>query len=456
MFALPGLLALIFVDYLRPQEYFAFLRGVPLLHASAALASLGFLIDLRTGITRLRAAPHLVLALLFFAWCFATLLVRAPEQVPMRATGLLVSLAVYLLVAHAIQSFRTLQVLAAFLLAISLALSAFGIHQATAPWGCHRIAMVDGDLLFIHDGRSCDPLDPRQCELESDEPGADYRCERAGLWGTSSIRGRVRYRGTLEDPNELALVIGIALPFAFAFFDRKRSTKRLLVVLASIGAIGLCTFYTQSRGGQLVVLTVLGLYFVKRVGLARGLASGLLLALPILLFGGRSGDAAEASTNERIECWWEGLHMFTSSPGIGVGFGQFVEHHHLTAHNSYVLAVAELGLPGLLLWSSILYLTVKIPYEALRRRLAPVGQSWALALLASICGFLVGIMFLSFAYKVVLWLYVGLSGVLYQAIKKHDPEFTVGFGMRDFGIVALVDAALIAALAGYTGSKLGW
>ena len=69
MFALPGLLALIFVDYLRPQEYFPALRGLPLLHVSAALAALGLGLDLRVGVTRVRRSPHLALTLLLAAWC---------------------------------------------------------------------------------------------------------------------------------------------------------------------------------------------------------------------------------------------------------------------------------------------------------------------------------------------------------------------------------------------------
>ena len=40
---------------------------------------------------------------------------------------------------------------------------------------------------------------------EGGEPGAIYRCERVGLFGTVSVgEGRVRYRGVLKDPNELA------------------------------------------------------------------------------------------------------------------------------------------------------------------------------------------------------------------------------------------------------------
>ncbi len=454
MFALPGLLALILVDYLRPQEYLPILFTVPLLHIAAGLAVLGFVLDLRLGLSRPLAAPHLVLAVLFFAWCLITLIVRAPDQLLVRAQALLIPIAIYVLVAHGIQSFRMLEAVCALLLAICVALAALGVEQGQAPFGCHRLALSGGQLVYLYDGRPCTEADPNVCENEGAEPGAEYTCEKVGLLGTQSDHGRVRYRGTLQDPNELALALGIAVPFAFAFFDRRRSLARLLLVMLTCGTVGLCVYFTRSRGGQLVFLAVLAVYFVNRVGVRRGLIIGVLLAMPLLIVGGRAGG--EASTMERLECWWVGLHLVVASPGFGVGYGQFTEHHYLTAHNSFILAPAELGLVGMLLWSSIVYVAMKIPIQALRAQLAPVGRSWALALLASMTGVVVGSLFLSYAYKDVLWIYVGLTGVLYEAIRRHDPGFRVAFGVRDLGIVALIDLTLLFAFTGYTASKLGW
>jgi O-antigen ligase len=452
MFMVPGLLALILVDYLRPQEYFQVLQSVPLLHVASGLALLGFVLDLRVGLSRLQAAPHLVLVVLFFLWCLVTVLVRAPEDLAVRATALLIPLAIYLLVAHAIQSFRMLELTCALLLAICVALSAFGVHQGLAPFGCHSVVHRGPEIAFLHDGRAC--LDTNECEGEGAEPGAEYVCEKIGLFGTASDHGRARYRGSLQDPNELSLALGIAMPFAFAFFDRRRSIARLLLVAAVVAMVGLCAYFTQSRGGQLVFLTVLAVFFVARVGARLGLTAGFLLALPLLMFGGRSG--AESSTVERLECWWTGLHLVVASPGFGVGSGQFTEHHYLTAHNSFILAAAELGLPGMLLWTSIIYVSTKIAVQALRANVAPVARTWALALLASLAGLVVGSFFLSYAYKDVLWIYVGLTGVLYAAIKRHDPAFRIRFGVRDLAVVAIVDGTLLFALVGYTGLKLGW
>jgi hypothetical protein len=458
MFALPGLLALIFIEYLRPQEYVPALYAMPLLHAATGLAVLGVVLDLRLGLARLRAAPHLLLTILFFLWCLVTVIVNSRSDLTGVASALLVPIAIYVVVAHGIQTFRMLQVVSGLLLAIALALALIGVHQGLAEYGCHRITGGTGHVAYVPDGRPCTPEVRGMCEGEGAEPGAEYACEKVGLAGTQSIQGRVRYRGTLQDPNELALVIGIALPLALAFYDRRRSAARLLLLALAFAAIGTCVYFTQSRGGQLVFLSVLAVYFVHRFGFARGAVVGVVLALPLLFLGGRggAGSNAESSTLERLECWWVGLQLFRASPIFGVGIGRFTEHHYLTAHNSLVLTVAELGLPGMLLWTSIVYVALKIAVRGMGPEVAPVGRTWALALLASTTGLVVGAFFLSFAYKDVFWIYIGLTGVLFQAIRRHEPTFTVHFGIRDLGWVALVDLGLLAAIGVYSGVKLGF
>jgi hypothetical protein len=453
MFSAAGIVALLLLDVLRPQEYVPALAGAPLLHVAAALAVLGYVVDLRLGVSRPRAAPQLKLVLAFFAWALVTTAIRNPDQLVSRASALFIPLAVFLLVAHTIQTFRMLQVLCGVMLALVIALSAFAIAQTAAPYGCHRMENVRGDVVPVHDGRPC--VERRDC-AEGGEPGAEYTCERAGALGTSTVHGRVRWRGTMEDPNELALALCATLPFAFAFVHRRRTAPRVLLAVAAAGLVGAATYFTQSRGGQLVFLTVLAVYFVHLVGVRRGLLVGVLLALPILILGGRGGADAEASTLERTECWWVGLHLFAQRPIFGVGFGEFREYHYLTAHNSFVLTAAELGLPGMLLWTAIVYSSVKVVLLAPRGDPAPVSRAWALALLSCIAGVIAGSMFLSYAYKNLLWMYVGLTSVLYQARARHDPRFRVRFGLRDAGAVLAIDAALLLAHVAYTGSKLGW
>ena len=137
----------------------------------------------------------------------------------------------------------------------------------------------------------------------------------------------------------------------------------------------------------------------------------------------------------------------------------------MTAHNSYLLALAELGLPGMMMFGAILYLSAKIPVAALTemRRAqaaevlagAQLTRAWAVALLAACIGLGVGIFFLSFTYHYVLWIYLGLSGALYSAIRRHVPSFRVRLTGVDLALIAAASAAIIVSVFFYTRWKLG-
>jgi O-antigen ligase len=218
-----------------------------------------------------------------------------------------------------------------------------------------------------------------------------------------------------------------------------------------------CIILTGSRTGQVVVVAALASYFISRVGL-RGAIAGGILAIPLLLYGGRESLGASASSVERIECWYEGLSLFRSYPFAGVGHGQFTEHHYLTAHNAYLLALSELGIVGLFLFGAVLYLAFKIPLMALRRYPDQPGdwrRSWAIALIATMSGLTIGSFFLSFTYHFVLWVFVGLSGAFYGVLKNDDRGFSVELRMADYALILSMMVALIAALYVYTSLALG-
>jgi hypothetical protein len=462
MFAIPGIIGLIFFIYVRPQEFFEPLKAVPLLYVCFGLWLFGMLLDLRTGNLRLRFTPQLPLVVAFLLYAAGTVLAISPADATEPILGLAICTALYFGVAHGVQSFRALGAVAAAVLAVVLFVCSVGTEQGLSENGCVVIdETIPGDTASGEpDGRPC--ANVQACYDGEAEPGAEYMCERIGLLGTTSVgRGRVRYRGVLQDPNELALAGGIGLPLAFAVGAgrRRRSVVRGVLLASALLLVGACAVLTGSRGGQLVLLAVLGVMFVKRFGLV-GVALGGVLALPLLLLGGRSGTEAESSTLERVDCWAEALAIWRAHPVFGVGLGRFSDYHYMTAHNSYLLTLAELGPPGMLLFGSIVYLSAKIPIEVLRRypRLARgeraegvrVARPWALALLAAFAGLAVGIFFLSFAYHYVLWIYLGLAGALYSAVRAHDPAFQVRFGLRDLAIVTAGCVAVIGVVYLYT------
>lgn len=467
MFAIPGIVLLVAAIYARPQEIFGWLAPVPLLYLLFALAVFGMALDLRAGNTRLSSTPALVPIAVFALWALGTSVIRAPAGMTPKVVELSICVALYLLLAHGVQSFRALGAVAGMVLAMVILVSAVAVHQSMAPTGCIQIdESIPGDTASgRHDGRPCEWA--RDCYLGDAEPGAEYMCEHVGLLGTTSVgHGRVRYRGVLQDPNELGLVAAIGLPLGFAIArSRRKAPGRGLLLVSSFLLVLACAVLTRSRTAQIVFLAVLAVLFARRFGV-RGLLLASVLAAPLLVLGGRAGMEASSSMLERVDCWAEALSIWRAHPFLGAGLGQFGAYHYLTAHNSYLLALAELGLPGMWLFTAIVYLTVKIPLTAWNQsRLEgsvlasdaalPAVQPWSLGLLAAYAGLAVGIFFLSFTYHYVLWIYAGLSGALYSAIRRHHPAFVVRFGWRDALLITLIDAGIVVTVYLYARQALG-
>ncbi len=140
------------------------------------------------------------------AWAGVTTILNAPSSHAIPAViELGVAFVLFGVIAHGVQSFRSLETMAATLALIALFLAFVGIHQGLAPTGCVKLH-DDGSYNLqtgTFDGRPCEIVD--ECYEGEPEPGARYRCEHVGLLGTTTIEGRVRYRGILQDPNELAM-----------------------------------------------------------------------------------------------------------------------------------------------------------------------------------------------------------------------------------------------------------
>ncbi|HSO34269.1 MAG TPA: O-antigen ligase family protein [Labilithrix sp.] len=467
MFAIvPILLEVIFV-LLKPQELYEVLTTIQPLYTLPALIALGFVFDagrFGIGAARMFAAPYLRFSLFFFGWCLLTVMIRAPGQLTAQAILFGTSVLMALSIAHCVQTWRLYQIVAGTLLALTLLLSFVGTHQATAPFRCHWIDPIDRTVQH-YDGHPCSgPEAEAECIQDEDDHEKTWVCEHAGLMGTASVSGRIRFRGNLEDPNELALTVAIGLPFAIAFLQRKKSFLRLLLLLASLALVISCIFYSQSRGGQLVLLVVLGTYFMRRFGWKIGMVAGGAAAVPLLILAsmsGRSSSEAEGSSEERIECLQIGLDLVKHSPVFGVGKGQFGEYHFLTAHNSYVLAAAETGLIGFAAWSAVIYLAVKIPLSGLRALQGLEGpeaeeaRTWATAMLASMAGAVVGSFFLSFSFHAILWIYIGLSGALAGVLRRQLPDWRVRLSPKEMGLIVVGNIALLGAIFAYTKVRGG-
>jgi O-antigen ligase len=322
---------------------------------------------------------------------------------------------------------------AGVLLATTTFLSIVCFHQGLQPKECLILGAIGGE--GVPSGFECDT----NADCKEMESFDESRCEHFGMFGTYSIEERVRYRGQLNDPNEVAMTICcLGLSFALAFIIREKRGRARLFYGAIVLLIVLTVLRTGSRGGLLVMMGIPGAYAIKRYGL-KALVGGGAVGAILFSVGARGGSNADESTELRYEAWVEGLGMLKSSPIFGVGHRLFTENHGLTAHNSYVLAFSELGFPGFVLFVSVIYMSIKTTFVGLKRLEdvpgAGVARAWGMAMLASLCGVSFQISVLSFSYHSVLWIIVGMGSAWYSAVKHHDPELSVRMTLRDFATV---------------------
>jgi hypothetical protein len=456
MFALPGTLTLVAFVYLRPHEIFPFLRGVPCIPILFAVALLGLLLDLRLRLSRPWLAPHTFLAIALVLWAVVATALGASASISRTAASLSVPLAIFLLVSHAAQGFRALEAVSLVLVGIALSLSLMGVVQAQAPQQCIRVepGATTGEMNGVPEDRLCNG--PNQCD-QGGEPGYAYICEKPGPAGTTSIGdGRVRYRGILQDPNELAMAIGLTFPLGLTLWTRRRSILSSLLLAALLTLGGTCIILTASRTGQMVVIAVAAAYFAVRFKW-KGLALGGVLAMPALILGGRSSGEASASSQERLEAWSAGLRFLRSSPVWGIGQDQFPEHHYITAHNSFVLAAAELGFVGLVVFIGLYYLSFKIVLSGMRHTRdipeAKIAYLWGRGLLAALCGLVAGSFFLSLTYHPVVWVFFALTAAYALALRHHDEIWKISLGWRDVRTVLLLAGGFLVSLQIYTKLK---
>lgn len=242
--------------------------------------------------------------------------------------------------------------------------------------------------------------------------------------------GRIQYVGIFNDPNDLGLLFAAALPFAM-YLSRFGGVPGRLFWLSAATLLLYGTYLTNSRGAMLAVLMVAGVFVWRKRGMVTAglLGVGGLACMKLLSSRMQELDAEEESASGRVDAWYAGLHMFTSHPVFGVGAGNFTEYNDLTAHNSFVLVLAETGFVGFLIWLAFVVYTFAMMAAILR--LNPVEgedatmlkreQALALTLLLSLVGLFTAAFFLSRSYMIVLYLFAALATGLYIGARQRCP-----------------------------------
>jgi O-antigen ligase len=173
---------------------------------------------------------------------------------------------------------------------------------------------------------------------------------------TEGVGGASLYRfrglGVLADPNDLGQFFVALIPLTWLWWKKGKTLRNVVFTLMPAAALGVALFYTHSRGGALALMAVIWFSLRKKLGTIGSsiLSAGALLAVLALNVAGNRG--LDEDDGGRVAAWALGLELFKSHPLFGVGMDNFHNFNDtgLTAHNSYILCLAELGLLGYLCW----------------------------------------------------------------------------------------------------------
>jgi len=254
---------------------------------------------------------------------------------------------------------------------------------------------------------------------DNEDEGVGYTPDdEAGEYDGSTLK-RIRGLGLLHDPNDLALGLVMALPLLWIGWREGKTMRNLLLVGLPSAALIYGLFLTRSRGGALALGIILCAALSRRIGRVAAIALLLVLTaggLAADFASGRQLSISDESASGRLQAWTEGFEMLKSEPLLGVGYGQFLEHHTLTAHNSFVLCFAETGFIGYFFWIGLIVICVaelrglqKLPGAD---PLTCEIRRWSKTLQLSLVGFLTAGFFLSRTFIPMLYLLFGLCVAL--------------------------------------------
>ncbi len=265
------------------------------------------------------------------------------------------------------------------------------------------------------------------------------------------------------DSNDIGLVLVVGLAFSVLAFQTsgKRGKIAAGIVIAGIGA----TIARSGSRGSFVGLVAFGLALLvmlrtvpvgKRLGFVAVTGLALALAAPsgywrqMGTIMDPKGDYNWTTQDGRKAVAMRGMGYMMAHPVFGLGIGNFWRAECYISdkarnaapnqgirctspHNSYVQAGAELGIPGLIIWSSLVWGGC-IAMARLRRRLP---RSWAkgtpeerflylatMYLTVALVSFAVAALFVAFAWLDIIYILAAFMAGLYVCVRRLLPRST--------------------------------
>jgi O-antigen ligase len=196
----------------------------------------------------------------------------------------------------------------------------------------------------------------------------------SGVLGLSAVRTDVedsRLAGVVGNANGYVALLVACVPAGYWVFARTRVPFRKVVTAVVLLAAGITSFYTKSRGGFISI----GVLFLTLLAFrqTRRRAFGFVILFLVLTFRlaplglwQRIDHARRHGDLRTTELWPAGLAALGHRPLLGFGLGTnglAISRWGATesVHNSPLAVAIELGVLGLVLYSSLLvYCTVRL------------------------------------------------------------------------------------------------
>ena len=249
------------------------------------------------------------------------------------------------------------------------------------------------------------------------------------------------------DSNDFATFAVTAMPLGLYFAHGARWMRSRVLATMALGVLMIAFVNTWSRGGFVALIAVALFILLRYHAIAlRWRVSAFAIAAMLLAatatdqywqqMGSILSDADYNRTDEsgRLQIWRRGLGYMLDHPVLGVGPNAFgVAEGTLSphaarqqfgigvrwnaAHNSYLQAGAELGLPGLAFFIAMIVSAFRALGWSSRHDDQP---ELAQALTASLVGFVVGAFFLSLAYSEMLYMLLALAIGIYKVTSERE------------------------------------
>ena len=171
------------------------------------------------------------------------------------------------------------------------------------------------------------------------------------LRGENGSPDRWQGLGFLSDPNDTAQLFATVIPMFWLRWRKSNHLANFFLTLVPAVLLAIGIYYTHSRGGLVALIAVVLFALKDKLGLVRSSILSLVLLIGLVAVdatGGRSMNDDDG----RVILWRKALSAFKTHPLFGVGVGNFTDwnYHSNTAHNSFLLCLAELGLFGYFFW----------------------------------------------------------------------------------------------------------